>query len=59
MHKKQIIPILDELFSSIQRKAASTPEKDKWLEKTAGSYATGRKNILVELRRVNSPFSKR
>ena len=57
MRKKQIIPILDELFSVIQRKAASTPEKDKWLEKTAGSYATGKIKILAELWQGNNRFS--
>jgi hypothetical protein len=59
MRKKQIIPIPDELFSVIQKKAASAPEKDKWLEKTAGSYATGKRNILAELWRGNNRFSKR
>jgi hypothetical protein len=59
MRKKQNILIIDKLFFVIQRKAASTPEKDKWLEKTAGSYATGKRNILAELWRGNNRFSKR
>ena len=46
---KSISKFIDDLLSSIQREAARTPEKDEWIEKTAGSYSTGKKDVLAEL----------
>ncbi len=46
---KSISKFIDDLLSSIQREAAKTPEKDEWLEKVAGSYNTGKKDILTDI----------
>jgi len=46
---KSISKFIDDLLSSIQREAAIPSEKDQWLEETAGSYATGKKDVLSEL----------
>ena len=46
---KSISRFIDDLLSSVQREAAKTAEKDEWLDKTAGSYNTGKKDILGEL----------
>ncbi len=46
---KSISRFIDDLLSSVQREAARTPEKDQWLEETAGSYSTGKKDILDDL----------
>jgi len=46
---KSISKFIDDLLSSIQREAARTPEKDEWIEKVAGSYSTGKKDVLTEL----------
>jgi hypothetical protein len=46
---KGVPKFLDDLFSSIPGEAVPSPEKDEWLEKVAGSYGTGKKDILTEL----------
>jgi hypothetical protein len=46
---KSISRFIDDLLSSVQREAARTPEKDEWLEKTAGSYISGKKDVLTDL----------
>lgn len=46
---KSVSKFIDDLLSSIQRDAAKTPKKDEWLEKVAGSYSTGKKDILNDL----------
>ena len=46
---KSISRFIDDLLSSVQREAARTPEKDEWLEKTAGSYISGKKDVLADL----------
>lgn len=46
---KSISKFIDDLLSSVQREAAKAPQKDEWLDKTAGSYSTGKKDILADL----------
>ena len=46
---KSISRFIDDLLSSIQRGTAQISEKDEWLEKNAGSYSTGKKDVLAEL----------
>lgn len=46
---KSISRFIDDLLSSVQREAAKTSEKDEWLDKVAGSYNTGKKDVLGEL----------
>jgi len=46
---KSVSRFIDDLLSSIQREAGKTPQKDEWLEKVAGSYNTGKKDILADL----------
>lgn len=46
---KSVSRFIDDLLSSIQREAAKAPEKDEWLDKVAGSYSTGKKDVLAEL----------
>ena len=46
---KSISRFIDDLLSSVKREASLTYSKDEWIEKTAGSYMTGKKNVLSEL----------
>ena len=46
---KSISRFIDDLLSSIQREASKPAKKDEWVEKTAGSYNTGKKDILADL----------
>ena len=46
---KSISKFIDDLLSSVQREVSATEEKDEWLDKTAGAYSTGKKDILAEL----------
>jgi|GEM_PF-2052407 hypothetical protein len=46
---KSISRFIDDLLSSVQRDASRASEKDEWIEKTAGSYATGKKDVLSDL----------
>jgi len=46
---KSISRYIDDLLSSVQREAARTPDKDEWLDKVAGSYNTGKKDVLADL----------
>ncbi|HEX3935736.1 MAG TPA: DUF6364 family protein [Puia sp.] len=46
---KSMSKFIDDLLSSVQREAGRTPTKDEWLEKTAGSYTSGKKDVLTEL----------
>ena len=46
---KSISKFIDDLLSSVQRDASRASEKDEWIEKTAGSYATGKKDVLADL----------
>ncbi len=45
---KSISKFIDDLLSSVQRESLKTTEKDEWLEKVAGSYSTGKKDVLAE-----------
>jgi uncharacterized protein (DUF1778 family) len=46
---KSISRFIDDLLSSVQRDASRASEKDEWIEKTAGSYAAGKKDVLADL----------
>ena len=46
---KSISRYIDDLLSSIKRQASETARKDEWIEKTAGSYNSGKKDVLGEL----------
>jgi hypothetical protein len=49
-HNKSVSKFIDDLLASMQREAGyKIPDTDQWLEETAGSYATGKKDILSEL----------
>jgi hypothetical protein len=49
---KSFSKCLDDLLSSVQKEATGAPEKDEWLERTTGSYKTGKKNVLTLFRNV-------
>lgn len=46
---KSVSKFIDDLVASIQREAYQSSENDQWLQETAGSYNTGKKDILSEL----------
>lgn len=46
---KSVSKYIDDMLSSVQREASMAPEKDEWLDKVAGSYATGKKDVLSPL----------
>jgi len=46
---KSISRFIDDLLSSVKRDALKTNETDNWVEETAGSYATGKKDVLADL----------
>jgi hypothetical protein len=46
---KSVYSFIDELLSSIKKETSLMHSKDEWIEKTAGSYATGKKDALTEL----------
>ena len=46
---KSVSKFIDDMLSSVQREVSKTPDKDEWLEKVAGSYSTGKKDILTDL----------
>ncbi len=49
-HNKSISKFIDDLLSSIQRESYKVSDNnDLWLEETAGSYSSGKKDVLAEL----------
>lgn len=46
---KSISKFIDDLLSSVKREASEITDKDEWLDKTAGAYSTGKKDILSDL----------
>lgn len=46
---KSVSRFIDDLLSSVKSEALQTQDDDEWIDKTAGSYATGKKDILHEL----------
>jgi hypothetical protein len=46
---KSVSRFINDLLSSVKRQANFTVSKDEWIEKTAGAYNTGKKDILEEL----------
>ncbi len=44
---KSISRFIDDLLASVKRQAtASKEEEDEWIKRTAGSYSTGKKDVL-------------
>lgn len=46
---KSVSKFIDDLLSSVKRQASSQTVKDEWVEKTAGAYSSGKKDVLREL----------
>ncbi len=46
---KSVSRFIDDLLSSLKREASQTQTEDEWIGKTAGSYVTGKKDILQDL----------
>jgi len=47
---KSISRFIDDLLASVKRQAmASKEEEDEWINKTAGSYSTGKKDVLAAI----------
>ena len=46
---KSISKFIDDMLSSVKRQAAFEESEDKWITETAGTYQTGKKDILKEL----------
>ena len=46
---KSVSRFIDDLLSSVKREAKQIQAPDEWIDKTAGSYATGKKDILNEI----------
>lgn len=46
---KSVSKFIDDLLASVKRESNRTAEKDEWLEKAAGIYNTGHKDILNDL----------
>ncbi len=46
---KSVSKFIDDLLSSVKRQNSLPVSKDEWIEKTAGAYNTGKKDILKEL----------
>lgn len=46
---KSMSQFIDDLLSSVKRQTPRQSGKDEWLEKAAGIYNTGHKNILDDL----------
>ena len=46
---KSVSRFIDDLLSSVKREASQTQDDDEWIDETAGSYSTGKKDILNEL----------
>jgi hypothetical protein len=49
LQNKSISRFIDDLLSSVQRQSAKENLKDEWIQKTAGVYHTGKKDILGDL----------
>ncbi|MGC4037443.1 MAG: DUF6364 family protein [Chitinophagaceae bacterium] len=46
---KSVSKLIDDLLSSIKRDAAQIDDKDEWIDKTAGAYSSGKKDVLAAL----------
>ena len=46
---KSVSKFIDDLLSAVKRQASVKEPNDEWIEKTAGAYQTGKKDILKEL----------
>ena len=48
---KSISRFIDDLLASVKREATASKEEDRdeWVKRTAGSYSTGKKDVLTEI----------
>ena len=46
---KSVSKFIDDWLASVKREAKRSAEKDEWLDKAAGIYNTGHKDILNDL----------
>ncbi len=46
---KSVSRFIDDMLSTIKRQSSVEESNDEWIEKTAGAYNTGKKDILKEL----------
>jgi hypothetical protein len=46
---KSISKFIDDLLSSVKRQVSESQPEDKWINATAGSYTSGKKDVLKEL----------
>lgn len=48
-HNKSMSQFIDDMLASIKRQGPKDLEKDEWINKTAGTYRMGSKDVLDEL----------
>ena len=48
-HNKSVSGLIDDMLSTIKRQSSIEATRDEWIEKTAGAYNTGKKDVLKEL----------
>ena len=48
-HNKSVSKFIDDMLSTIKRQSSVDDSRDEWIDKTAGAYATGKKDVLKEL----------
>jgi uncharacterized protein DUF6364 len=46
---KSISKFIDDLLSNVKRESAGKNEQDEWIDKAAGAYTSGKKDILSDL----------
>jgi hypothetical protein len=46
---KSISRFIDDLLATVKRQSTLETTEDEWISKTAGSYQTGKKDVLKEL----------
>jgi uncharacterized protein DUF6364 len=48
-HNKSVSKFIDDMLSTIKRQSSVEDSNDEWIDKTAGAYTTGKKDVLKEL----------
>jgi hypothetical protein len=46
---KSVSRFIDDILSTIKRQSSVETTTDEWIEKTAGAYNTGKKDVLKDL----------
>ena len=46
---KSISRFIDDLLASVKREATLNVVEDEWVKKTAGTYNSGKKNLMADL----------